>query len=53
MHPKEPYECSNCFHRGPLNEHGRCERCDSQSVMSAHLVEILMAQSPRLGMVSA
>lgn len=47
MPPTEAYECGNCYHVGPLNQHGRCEVCDSRAVISAHLVEILVA--PRTG----
>lgn len=34
----ELYECSNCFHRGPLDIHGGCERCHSQAVMSEQVI---------------
>jgi hypothetical protein len=34
--PTDPHECSNCYHTGQLNQHGRCECCDSPQVMSLH-----------------
>ena len=30
----ENFVCSNCYHTGALNEHGRCARCDSNAVVS-------------------
>lgn len=36
-HPAEQFECMNCYHSGPLNEHGGCEQCHSQAVMSLEL----------------
>ena len=30
----EEYECSNCWWIGPLDTHGRCERCGSEAVLS-------------------
>lgn len=34
----ELYECSNCFHSGPLDIHGGCERCGSRAVMSKEVM---------------
>jgi rRNA maturation endonuclease Nob1 len=34
----ELYECRSCYHTGPLSEHGRCERCGSDSVLSVHKI---------------
>lgn len=34
----ERYECSNCFHVGPLNQHGGCERCLSRAVISEAVI---------------
>lgn len=30
----ELWECANCFHKGPLDRHGRCENCNSNAVIS-------------------
>jgi hypothetical protein len=35
---RERYECSNCFHVGPLNVHGGCESCGSLAVISQELM---------------
>lgn len=35
---KEKYECTNCFHAGPLGLHGGCECCGSQAVISVELL---------------
>jgi hypothetical protein len=42
MNHTDTHECANCFHKGALNRHGRCERCDSQAVMSVSLLELLL-----------
>jgi hypothetical protein len=34
----EQYQCCACFHIGPLNLHGGCERCSSQIVISQELM---------------
>jgi hypothetical protein len=45
----ERYECSNCFHIGPLNQHGGCERCFSHAVISeAMMRETSDLLSPQL-----
>ena len=45
----ERYECSNCFHIGPLNQHGGCERCMSKAVMSEAMIRGVSDQlSPQL-----
>ena len=45
----ERYECSNCFHIGPLNRHGGCERCASLAVFSeAKIREASDLLSPQL-----
>lgn len=48
----ELYECSNCFHTGPLNLHGGCERCSSLAVISVARIGIpleLTASAPAMG----
>lgn len=37
----EPHECGNCYHVGPLDQHGHCECCGSRAVISVHLLEAL------------
>ncbi len=32
--PSEEWECSNCYHIGPLDERGRCQQCGSSAVIS-------------------
>lgn len=47
----ELYECSNCFHTGPLNLHGGCERCSSLAVISVVKIEVpleLAASAPAM-----
>lgn len=36
--PVEQWECANCFHRGPLTQQGRCEKCGSTSVISQEVI---------------
>lgn len=36
----ELYECSNCFHTGPLDLHGGCERCSSLAVISVAKIRL-------------
>jgi len=36
----ELYECSNCFHTGPLDLHGGCERCSSLAVISVAKIQV-------------
>lgn len=40
----EKFECRDCFHAGPLNIHGRCERCNSDSVISQEVIAIMLAK---------
>lgn len=35
---RETFECRNCYHSGPLNKHGRCEACGSESVISQEAI---------------
>lgn len=42
MKTGEKYDCANCFHKGQLDVHGRCERCQSSAVMSLSLLELLL-----------
>lgn len=44
----ELYECSNCFHTGPLDLHGGCERCSSLAVISVAKIFIPQLPSPAL-----
>jgi len=36
----EHFECTNCFHIGPLSVHGGCEECHSQAVISQELISL-------------
>lgn len=38
-HHNETFECANCHHTGPLDNHGRCENCHSDAVVSSHEIE--------------
>lgn len=40
----EIFECRNCFHAGPLTVHGRCKRCDSDSVISQEVIAVMLAK---------
>lgn len=40
----EIFECRNCFHAGPLNLHGRCQFCDSDSVISHEVIALLLGK---------
>jgi hypothetical protein len=37
----EFWECSDCLKVGPLDVHGRCSRCGSESVLSQHTIELM------------
>jgi rRNA maturation endonuclease Nob1 len=43
----EQYECANCFLRVSLDEHGGCERCHSQAVISIERIELLLSNQVR------
>lgn len=38
----EIYECRNCFYSGQLNLRLRCERCDSDKVISLEVISLLL-----------
>ena len=35
----ETYECQRCYFKGQLDQHGRCARCQSDSVISLAKIE--------------
>lgn len=41
MADQEQFECLNCLHVGGLNQHGGCESCGSQTVMSVERIMVL------------
>ena len=38
----EAYECQNCFYTGSLNNHGHCDRCNSNAVVSEQVLSYLL-----------
>ena len=38
----ELYECANCFGTVTLNQHGRCQHCDSASVLSVERIDAMI-----------
>ena len=38
----ERFECETCFHTGPLDQHGRCERCGSSQVVSEQVLSYIL-----------
>ena len=36
---QERYFCANCLTVGELNQHGRCAKCDSNSVVSENVIK--------------
>jgi len=36
----EIYVCKKCAHRGALDQHGRCEHCGSDEVVSTELLSL-------------
>jgi uncharacterized paraquat-inducible protein A len=35
---REEYQCMGCHYIGGLNVHGRCDRCNSEAVLSQELL---------------
>jgi len=38
----EIFECRNCFRAGLLTIHGRCQWCNSESVISQEVIALLL-----------
>lgn len=41
MNGAEHWECVDCYHRGPLDIHGRCDACKSNNVIAVDLLDLL------------
>lgn len=49
----ELYECRNCLNVDTLTIHGRCNHCDSDSVISLEVLELLVRSKHLVGTTPA